>query len=98
MNGSDVYWFTDTGTCFIQKIYQPVMSGMGVLSLLTVDHVDTEWQLSVMERVLFHLAITLSVLHYIVCTSLHCLYIITLSVHHTDNVMMYRQCNEVQTM
>jgi hypothetical protein len=28
------------------------MSGMGVLSLLTVDHVDTEWQLSVMERVI----------------------------------------------
>jgi hypothetical protein len=57
--------------------------------------------------------ITLSVLHYIVCTSLHCLYIITLYVHHyivcsslhclyyitlSVNVMMYRQCNDVQTM
>ena len=30
MNGSDVYWFTDTGTCFIQKIY--------VLSLLQDKH------------------------------------------------------------
>ena len=26
MNGSDVYWFTDTGTCFIQKIYAPSSS------------------------------------------------------------------------
>lgn len=29
------------------------MSDMGVLSLLTVDHVYTGWQLSVMERVLY---------------------------------------------
>jgi hypothetical protein len=35
------------------EYFQSVMSGMGALSLLTVDHVDTEWQLSVMERVLF---------------------------------------------
>ena len=26
MNGSDVCWFTDTGTCFIQKIYAPSSS------------------------------------------------------------------------
>ena len=55
------------------------MSGMGALSLLTVDHVDTEWQLSVMERVLFT--------HFVIWEHIH-----SKGVWREDNLMSPRGC------